>query len=421
MPVDYSDAGPAEAYPERTGPRGWVLLWLCCNVIGAGAVLLLWSSGQPAQGAGFWFAIVGMPHIAFALLLGWFRQAYESAYLGALFYNQHREERLRELVLRSQVPLEVVASSHCIPGDGMALMQVLASKETLLAFRAVRSGAGLVQHSRLPDWDEQVLRGDDDAEVGAPLDRFDILLDVVLGPIVESVRELQQQGRRYAPVVRLVDGSPELARGRLLQLRHRLDALGLSGLESDLVANSDSSLGLMLADDWLDREAPLPLLLVATQLHEMPPEGSAEAGVALLMMPKNLTLPSGVRSIGRLHRPVACTLRQFGAGCAAALRASLSDAKKVAHLWVAGVAPEVDAAVASGLADADLSDLLDSQRQYHLDRSVGNAGVVSGWLAVAGALETDETAPQLISTQSGQMQLAVVYSYPKDGDQDVTC
>lgn len=47
----------------------------------------------------------------------------------------------------------------------------------------------------------------------------------------------------------------------------------------------------------------------------------------------------------------SCRPRRVAAGT------GLADAKDVEHLRLAGVAPEADSAVASGLADANLSDL----------------------------------------------------------------
>ncbi|MFS8980297.1 hypothetical protein PO002_38645 [Cupriavidus necator] len=360
------------------------------------------------------------PQAAFALLLGFVRHAYENEYLGAMYYNQHRDQRLRELVAHSQVPLEIVASSYCAPGDGQSLGKLRASMATMLEARPARLGGALVRHSPLPAWNDLLEYDQHGNETGPPRDRFDVLLDTLLGPILEAVHGLQQAGRRYAPAVRLVEGSPKFAKRRLEQLRKRLHAFGLSVLDCDLADSSDASQGLMLGDNWLDQEITTPLLLVATQLHEVPPEGSAEAAVALLMVPKRLALPSGMHPLGRLHRPIACALEQFDAGCRAALRAGLADANTVGTLWMAGIPEEADAAVSSGFADANLSALSDSKRLCHLDRALGHAGVAAGWLAVAGALETGaDGAPQFVMSQLDPMQLAVVYTYPKKDNNDV--
>ncbi|MFP3756470.1 hypothetical protein D3C81_840590 [compost metagenome] len=418
MPIDYAKAGSEIALPNRTRQRQWVLLWVFCSALGAAAAVFLWPTDKPAQGAHFWFAIVAAPQIVFALVLGWFRHSYESAHLAAHYHNQHREEYLSGLISRSQVPLHIVASSHCVPSPDLSLSQVLITGKSQMAARRVRHGADLIRHSPLPEWDEELSESKQECADGALLDRFDVLLERLLAPVLDALVALRQHGGRYVPEIRLVDDSVATAKNRLRQLRRVLDANGLDDLEADVV-DAKNARSLLLADKWLDREPSSPLLLVATQLHEFPPEESAEAGTALLMVPESLALPGGVHSLGKLHRPVQCPLHALKEGGAEALRAGSASPDEIKRLWIAGVDSAADAAVAKGLADAGLTQLSDPGRQHHLDRILGHAGVAAGWIAVCAAIESEDAGPQLVLSEGGDMQLAVVYSAARKAESDV--
>lgn len=418
MPIDYAKAGSEMALPDRTRGRQWILPWVFCTALGAAAVLLLWPAEKPAQGAQFWFAIVVGPQIVFALVLGWFRHGYESAHLAALYHNQHRDEYLRQLISRSQVPLHIVATSYCVPSPDLSLSEMLITGKSQLAARPVRHGADLIRHNPLPEWDEGLRESEqEDADVVVP-DRFDVLLDTLLAPVLDALVALHQHGGRYVPEVRLVDGTVPTAKNRLQQLRRVMDANGLTDLKAEAVdTNNDRC--LLLADKWLDREPLSPLLVVVTQLHQFPPKESAEAGVALLMVPETLALPGGVHSLGRLHRPVTCPASALKEGCAEALRAGSASPNEIQRLWIAGVGSTADAAIAKGLADAGLTTLSDPGRQHHLDRILGHAGVAAGWIAVCGAVESADAGPQLVLSQGGDMQLATVYSAARKTESDV--
>lgn len=418
MPIDYSKAGSDIALPNRTRQRQWVLFWVFCTASGAAAVVFLWPTEMPAQGAQFWFAIVAAPQIVFALVLGWFRHSYESAYFSALHHNRHREEYLSRLISRSQVPLHIVASSHCVPSPDLSLSEVLIAGKSQIAARRVRHGADLIRHSPLPEWDEELSESKQESGDAAVLDRFDVLLERLLAPVLDALVALRQHGGRYAPEIRLIDDSVGTAKKRLQQLRRVLDANGVADLEAAVVDAKDVRC-LLFADKWLDREPTSPLLLVATQLHESPPEESAEGGAALLMVPGSLALPGGVHSLGKLHRPVPCPLHALKEGGVEALRAGSASPDEITRLWIAGVDSAADAAVAKGLADTGITQLSDPGRQHHLDRILGHAGVAAGWIAVCAAIESEDAGPQLVVSEAGDMQLAVVYSAARKAESDV--
>ncbi|MFP3534434.1 hypothetical protein SB763_34330, partial [Burkholderia sp. SIMBA_042] len=67
------------------------------------------------------------------------------------------------------------------------------------------------------------------------LDRFDVLLERLLAPVLDALVALRQHGGRYVPGIRLVDDSVATAKNRLRQLRRVLDANGLDDLEADVV------------------------------------------------------------------------------------------------------------------------------------------------------------------------------------------
>ncbi|CAN0625496.1 conserved protein of unknown function [Burkholderia multivorans] len=412
MPVDLSPAGLPSAYPAH-GPRfrPWLLGWAVCCGLGAALVLLMWPAGTPARGLQFWLCLFGIPNAVFFVAFAIARAIYEADYLYALFRNQHRAAWLRDRIREAQRPLQVLGAGYCLPLGGKPLGAVLVGKTSLLEARAPRSGTGRVVHNRFAD-DDPVLRDDADepalvedepldaidatdngyVEVAAPVDGWvppapvPPLVRVVehaLAPLVESLLALSQYGPKYAPAVRVLS-APEAASMRVEQVRHALQRAGLPGLECLSAASAD---GLMVADAWLDAGEQRPLLVVAAAWHDMPPPGSSEGAVAVLLGPGVFQLPDPVTVAGMLHRPVADDLDGLNAVLANGVLWGRADATTIATAWVSGLDEAHDTKLLAALRSAGLAGVAKQDTQRRPDLLVGHAGAAGGWLSVAAAIE----------------------------------
>jgi hypothetical protein len=97
--------------------------------------------------------------------------------------------------------------------------------------------------------------------------------------------------------------------------------------------------GLLALDEWLDIPGGPTLekftLFVSAQLHETPPEKSAEAAVALLLNWAPLAERHGTKPLALLHRPVENNTTSLNDSIATALLWGRTTASQVDDLWQA--------------------------------------------------------------------------------------
>ncbi|WP_350260390.1 type VI secretion IcmF C-terminal domain-containing protein [Paraburkholderia bonniea] len=373
MPINLSAAGTPGRYPSRLPHLiSWFVVWAACCGAGIVITLLLWPPGKSTQSAWFGFCIAGVPNLVFLLLIGIARAGYETQYLHALHWNQHRREWLRRQVKRARQPLYVLACSSYLPLDGKGLAQAVMEAKPLLRAQPPRTGIGLIEHLRLPDIVPIAISGEEDAFDAADkdieangdagtkgLDGIDHIIEQVLAPLADTLHALCQPGVKYLPVVRLLtvirsaENEP-----RLQQVRHALACLGLPPFECKVAAAAED---LMLADTWLDAREPGPLLVMALEWHDAtPPSGSTEGGVAVLLGAQAAVGP--VTAVGTLHRPVACSLDNLGGNLRMAMLWGKAVAAKIHTVWVSGFDVRDDIALAHAFDDASLTNIANPTR-----------------------------------------------------------
>ncbi|MBB5192803.1 hypothetical protein HNQ50_003557 [Silvimonas terrae] len=160
------------------------------------------------------------------------------------------------------------------------------------------------------------------------------------------------------------------------------------------------------------------MLICAVQLHrllnELPPEGSAEAAVMLLLAGTTAVQRFGLRPLGALHRPERRSTDRIPHGLRHALSWSALTGETIVDQWLTGGA---ESAAQQALLSAYEDDPVGVAKtpelagQHDLDRAIGNTGLASEWLTVALAAEhlAVTGTPQLISPETkGQLTLAVL-------------
>ncbi len=161
--------------------------------------------------------------------------------------------------------------------------------------------------------------------------------------------------------------------------------------------------GLAVVDEWLDQriDDPALLLIIALQVAPPHPEGTGEAGVAVLL--GNRLTQTTLPPIAYLHRPQ----QERGAGHASlaeAARQALEwvplPAGDIERTWCTGVVAQRSAALNRVIKDLALTP---DQRPCCPDALLGNTGIVAPWLAIAAATQaiTCGAGPQFIFSGEG--------------------
>jgi hypothetical protein len=198
------------------------------------------------------------------------------------------------------------------------------------------------------------------------------------------------------------------------------------GLRAVQIANDPQPPSLMSLDTWLDAPPGSTrdhvTLLIAIQLHnlvsEPPAKASAEAGVALLMLPQDLAQRNRLKPIAQIHRPAAGTVAEMAHTLASALQWGAADAATVHHLWHCGFDKASQPALLGAVRSAgmDFTSNRDIEGEHDLDKSIGNAGALSDWLALACACNHAISfgGPQLVAGHRGRDALFnVVRAMPR--------
>jgi hypothetical protein len=171
----------------------------------------------------------------------------------------------------------------------------------------------------------------------------------------------------------------------------------------------------MPVDAWLDARETRPLLVVAVQLHDRPPEDSAEAGVALLFLPEAVALPDALMPCAMLHRPAAVPPGELAEGLAFATLWARMDSAAVRQAWLTGFDAQGLTQVTQACRRAGLEQLTKFEARRMPDSVLGHAGLASDWLAVAAAAEHGADAPQFIilNHTPATCQAAILQAHPR--------
>jgi hypothetical protein len=184
--------------------------------------------------------------------------------------------------------------------------------------------------------------------------------------------------------------------------------------------------GVMALDAWLDnRGGPALekfLLFVVVQLHDTPPQDSAEAAVAMLLGWTPLAGRRNVPFVAHLHRPVEAEPGANETSITTTLLWGRTTGSKVNDLWQSGLEGTDKGALVNTMSGLSIGvSQTDNLSGVHdIDAALGHPGSATGWLALALAVEhaVQNNHPQLAAWREGTLRFAVVQPCVQSGNTD---
>ncbi|CAE6790066.1 hypothetical protein R69927_06355 [Paraburkholderia domus] len=403
LPV--SKLGGATPTPPR--PFVWLTLFVVFMLVGVVSTLLLWPKTEPTGSLWFWTRLLVLPALAWCIAFG-LRLHYFDEENDRLRAEEETTEVDRATALRfAQEPLAVLGFAYISAlGRANAGGRIVLGEKALAAVTP-HSGGKAIRHTAV-----KVSVKDKDPERYRAC--FVDLLEQMSKVLAEIPCTVPLNVRLHLP--------ENIDKKRLLDLwkacwrqaeRRSAPASLLSGDQ-----------GVMALDEWLDIKGGPTLekftLFVSVQLHDKPPENSAEAAVAILLGWAPLAERRGLRPLGMLHRPVETGDLPLNGAISKALLWGKADAAQINNLWQAGLEKNDKPALINSASDLSLglAKADDFAGIHDLDVALGCPGIAAGWLATALAIEhaAQTNGPQLIAWREGSLRLAIAQPMTPAGE-----
>lgn len=344
-------------------------------VAGVGAVLLLWPPERPTDALAFWLLLTGAPICAFGLLFGVRLAQWEREQLIA-------EEGGREAARLTQL-WKAWAGRHLTVHRAVAFLPIAETPGQLVA-----GGADLPAHVQRTigfRW-----RNADNADA-----RRETLLGLVADRFADALA-----GLRSVEVVLIIDHAARLQEARWTADAKRLLEAAIPGCTAS-VRRIDAADGIGWMEAHVDAHRKTVQLVVAAQLWADEGEHAfSEGAAAMLVGPAaetgTLRPASQEQAAGRLLRPATWS----PAGPIDDVTMMLDMQVKpspLARIWATGLSRDASAALLMAVG----TPTQDRVEAFQLDDVLGVPGPVSGWIALAIALEAgvQVQAHQLVAWQ----------------------
>ncbi|WP_244137120.1 hypothetical protein [Burkholderia pyrrocinia] len=377
----------------------------------AGMVLmqLIWPRRIPTATPLFWVAVVGVPLVASAVVVVTRFAAYAGLQRVAKSWDVKRDEHVAGVFRVESQPIVLLAGAHRFSTDDTEnAVSTIAGGDLLLKSQPTPDKATAIEARWFDAPPFTVGERPADYDAKRQLVVLDDLIAKLLDPVVERIAMLPAV---LPLVVRLHVAAPALTEN--VEERFRL-AWRQRGLREVPISNDPKAPGLMSVDSWLDAPAcdarDHATLLVVIELRSLvagrPPKGSAEAGVALLMVPEDVAQRNRLAPVAQIHRPRQGTVATLGDTLKFALQWGATDAGAIHHLWHSGFDSVGQQALLSATRAGGITLMAEQQvsGEHDLDRTVGDSGIAADWLALACACDFAQSfgGPQLVARYGGR-------------------
>jgi hypothetical protein len=401
MPVDLPDTSTNEQTPSPPKLIVWLSALVVAVTVNLTWTLLSWPKDESTTSVWFWSRLLVFPIVGWGAAFG-LRLFYYDEEMSRLAAEKDTLEGYRAKAVEfAQEPLAVLGSSYltAIDAGSEGVASAIAQKTRMLKSTIAHSGEKPLRHTSLSLYDD-----------ASASDRYRSAFVQLLAGIKESLDELPVD----VPFEIYLQLPAEIDRAQMVQTwKACWHDCGYSNASVQLL---ESETGLMALDAWLDVNGGPGLerfaLFVAVQLHDAPPENSAEAAAALLFGWAPLAERRGLKPIVLLHRPVQSENIDFIKSLPKALLWGRTIVTQLNDVWQAGLTSEDKTAFLkkSGELGLQASKTEDFAGIHDIDRALGNPGTAAAWLSIALASEHAwrTIEPQLVLARENSLWLAVV-------------
>ncbi|MBG0881265.1 hypothetical protein H0X90_31145 [Burkholderia sp. 9775_39] len=411
MPVDFRALPPEEPEPHNP-PSGliWIFVFFVIAILCAFVILLLWPQGEATRSILFWMSITLYPTSVAAFFVLRRYSVFESRRLDAIAWNNAREKFVSDVFAEASRPLVLIAATYRFasdPNDDM--FEKLWEGSTILEARSAPMPDAPPVRAR---WFDEPPGADGKRRFETDSERQQCIREWVfralIADIADSVRSLPSD---LELVIQLVLPGAVAEDEALDSWNKQWREAGLSPRTTETLSEAPD---LMTFDTWLDQinqhREHKARLLVLLRLNEvirvLAPNGSAEAGVALLVVPEHVQDRLKIEPVAKLHRPNETEEGAVGVALARALRWGRTDPDDISRIWKYGLELVTDNSVATALVKAGIE-----AKQMSIDCMVGQSDGVGGWLGVvcaAKAVAQDGAAQLVVAVNSHGPCFAVV-------------
>lgn len=349
-------------YPEPISARVWLPLLIAIASSAAGAVLLLWPQGRPTQTFEFWSTLVGVPLIACALAFGTRLDRWEGEQTDAeeMEREQQRLGGLWQGWTRRNLRVVDVAAFP-------------AATDEIDRF----AGAKI----ELPTNSDRIIAFDWSKGRSASIRRTKILF-LIATRFAAALRT-----RREVTITLMLDDVSLKQAGTWVKRAKRIFGYFVPSV-SFYIETHPAASGVQWITRHVDRVETITRLVVAAQLwtDEASENEFSEGAAAFLIEP-------GVTKAASILRPMMTARDTLETGLAQ-IKEIQTSPDRIKHVWFSGCTDNESTAVRSAMTP----DPKDMAVECLLDRLLGNPGPVSGWIALAIAMEAMRGAgPQLVA------------------------
>jgi hypothetical protein len=408
MPVELPPPASDKERPPSPNMIVWLAIFIAFMLIGIAVTLLTWPKNHSTGTLLFWLRLLAFPAVAWGIVFGLRLHFHDEEHNRRDAEDEMRQADREEAILFGSEPLAVLGSAYrCAMGTEGVAARIL-QNESVLAIRQSRSGTATTRHTSL---DIQSDAGHDPKNYAERMRAiFFLLLDDLAAALQALPSKIPFDVRLQLPA----ESPADIGRESMLGIWRTCWSERNGRLTETTLLSVDE--GLMCLDAWLDFSGGPALekitLIVAVQLHEKPPENSAEAAVAILLGWAPLAERNDLSVEAMLHRPVAAGPAALNDAFLLSLLWGRTDTSAVKHVWQTGLLPDEKPALLKTLPDS-ASDPTSSDRpirQHDLDIALGYPGTAASWLAVALATENalQSNTPQLIAVRESGLRLAVI-------------
>lgn len=375
----------------------WSVVFVLLFAAGVAMMVLLWPKRMPTSGWHFWTTLTVLPGALASFVVTRRFSAYEASKLDVRAKNEVVSAYNQSVFDAASKPFAVLSVAHrfSFDRDENALKSVHPKSMKLISQAAIANDAAPVI-ARWIDLPSVNLKA---GALPADKSRHEKVAKWLFAELIDELAEVVKTvPPRAALDVQFVMSS-------LLSTKERdgfwNDAWRERGLRNINIVGGVEEMGLMALDRWLDEAIETPdnkaWLVLAVQLNVLqsasPPSGAAEAGVALLLMPRSVATRHKLEATVAVHRPVRAGFEQANDALIPALKWADSKAAAIKSVWQTGFDATQWGQVYSQAASLGLTEDV-----IKMDQSIGNAGVAAPWLAIACAAKSlsDDRPKQVV-------------------------